>query len=238
MNLIKIKKAIRALFWRRDLRALRYGVAASAEHSACLRRLKGIRTLVDIGANKGQFALEATKWHDATVIAFEPLKHERGLVERIFSDRENFTVYPFALGSADGEIDFNVSAASDSSSVLDQTALQTDHFPATQNARKEKVAIRRLDHVIDKASLVHPALCKIDVQGYELVTLEGFGDLIASFDYLIVELSNVSFYAGAPNSAEVISHLAGRGFHIENIYNIYRKDGVCLQADFLFARNS
>ncbi len=236
MNSLKIKKAFRAFFWKRDLRALRCGVAASLEHSVCLRKLPNIKTIIDMGANKGQFALEATKWHDATVIAFEPLKRERELTKFIFADRDRFTVHPFALGNADGEADFHVSAASDSSSVLDQTNLQTDHFPETQNKHIEKVEIRRLDHVVDQKDLHHPVLGKIDVQGYELSVLEGFGDLIDTFDYLIIELSNVSFYAGAPNSAVVISYLSARGFHIENIYNMYRKEGVCLQADFLFAR--
>tara|TARA_R110000868_G_scaffold29049_2_gene108025 strand:+ start:11156 stop:11884 length:729 start_codon:yes stop_codon:yes gene_type:complete len=237
MRFLKIKKALRAFFWKRDLRALRHGVAASLEHSACLRRHTKIKTIVDIGANKGQFALEAVKWHDATVIAFEPLKRERGLIELIFADRDRFTVHPFALGNTDGNVDFHVSAASDSSSVLDQTSLQTDHFPETQNKHVEKVEIRRLDQLVDKKDLVHPVLGKIDVQGFELSVLEGFGDLLKAFDYLIIELSNVSFYAGAPNSAVVISYLSSRGFHIENIYNMYQKDGVCLQADFLFARD-
>jgi len=40
--------------WREALR--RHRVAAGVEHAAVLRQLDGCRTVVDIGANRGQFA--------------------------------------------------------------------------------------------------------------------------------------------------------------------------------------
>jgi len=52
----KLIALLRNPFYRRTL--FRYRVAAAVEHDALLKRLgKDLRTVVDIGANRGQFAL-------------------------------------------------------------------------------------------------------------------------------------------------------------------------------------
>lgn len=238
MLLMKIRKALRALLYARDRSALFYGVAASLEHSKVLRGFPTAGTILDIGANKGQFILEAVKWHpDANYIAFEPLATERTLMERALEGLPNLTIYPFVVGSVDAMASFHVSASADCSSILEQTPLQAQSFPGTQNAGRQDVSVRRLDHLLDRRTLPGPVICKIDVQGYELNVLRGFGDLLEVVDYLIVELTNVAFYKSAPNSAEVIAFLAKSEFQIMGIYDMYVKNGICLQADFVFGRD-
>jgi FkbM family methyltransferase len=234
---MKIRKAFRALAYERDRRALLKGVAGSLEHSAVLRTLPSARTILDIGANKGQFILEAVKWHpEAKFFAFEPLSTERSLLEWVLHDLPRLTIYPFALGLEEGTVEFQVSASADSSSILDQTPLQSQLFPGTENVQRQSISVRRLDAVLDPATLAGPVICKIDVQGYELNVLRGFGGLLASIDYLIVELTNVPFYEGAPNSAEVIAFLASHGFNIMGMYNMYVPETLCLQCDVLFGK--
>src|SRR5262249_48535531 len=75
---MKVRKALRALVDPRDRRALMQGVVASLEHSNVLRGLPTAKTIIDVGANNGQFILEALKWHpNANFIAFEPLSAQR-----------------------------------------------------------------------------------------------------------------------------------------------------------------
>lgn len=237
MSWLKIRKALRALLWSRDRYALLHGVAASLEHTAALKSLPPISTIIDIGANKGQFILEAIKWHpEARIIVFEPLSSERIVMERVLSGVRNLSIEPIALGSENRNSSFYVAGAADSSSLLKQTPLQSQAFPGTANVATESVVIKRLDSVLHAPMIASPVLCKVDVQGYELNVLKGFGDLIRAVDYLIIELSNAPFYDGASNSAEVIAFLAAEDFQILGIYNVYTKDGVGLQADFLLAR--
>ncbi|HVX77243.1 MAG TPA: FkbM family methyltransferase [Bradyrhizobium sp.] len=213
------------------------GVAGSLEHAAVLRSLPRAKTILDIGANKGQFVLEAIKWHpEATMLAFEPLGTERALMERVLKDLPRLTIYPIALGSDDSTAEIQVSASADSSSILEQTPLQSKFFPGTQGVGRASISVRRIDHVLDRAALTRPVICKIDVQGYELNVLQGFGDLLDEVDYLIIELTNIPFYEGAPNSAEVIAFLAARGFKIDGMYNMYVPGTLCLQSDILFSR--
>ena len=97
---IKIMKAARALAHARDRRALLQGVVASYEHSAVLAGLPSASTIIDIGANKGQFVLEAIKWHpDAQYIIFEPLETERVVMARVLKGIARLTIYPIALGA-------------------------------------------------------------------------------------------------------------------------------------------
>jgi FkbM family methyltransferase len=239
MMITKLRKAIRALAYQRDRRALLKGVGASLEHAKVLRKLPAAGTIIDIGSNKGQFVLEAIKWHpNCRIFAFEPLSPERRVMERVLAGLPSLTVYPFALGEQETTTQIHVSSAADSSSILEQTPLQAQSFPGTQNVRRDEIKIRRLDQLLDRATLKAPVLCKIDVQGYELNVLRGFGTFLDAVDYLIVEVTNAPFYAGAPNSAEVIAFLAAHQFRIQGMYNMYMSDGMCLQTDILFYRPS
>jgi FkbM family methyltransferase len=239
MIFLKIRKALRSLTYARDRHALRRGIAASLEHSVVLRNLPTAGTILDIGANKGQFILEAIKWHpEANLIAFEPLESQRILLEYALAGLSRLSVHPVALGKEDSNTVFHVSKSADSSSILQQTPLQSETFPGTQNTADVDIPVRRLDHVLDRAALVGPVICKIDVQGFELNVLLGFGNLLDAIDYLIVELTNIPFYEGAPNSGDVVAFLSSRGFKILGIYGAYMERGVALQADFLFGRNA
>jgi FkbM family methyltransferase len=239
VSIVRIRKALRALAYARDRRAVWRGVAASLEHSIVLRSLPAAGTVLDIGANKGQFLLEAIKWHPgACLFAFEPLESERVLMEYALAGLPRLTIFPIALGHEDSTVPFHVSSSADCSSILEQTPLQVKSFPGTQSAAQVDIAVRRLDHVLDRSALVGTVICKIDVQGFELNVLRGFGNLLDAVDYLIVELTNIPFYDGAPNSADVIAFLAARSFKIMGIYNTYMKHGVSVQADFLFGRST
>lgn len=239
MFFLKIRKALRSLAHARDRHALKRGIAASLEHSVVLRSLPRAGTILDIGANKGQFILEAIKWHpEANLIAFEPLESERALLEYALAGLPRLKIYPVALGQDDITAQFHVSASADSSSILQQTPLQAETFPGTQNTARVDIPVRRLDHVLELSDLIGPVICKIDVQGFELNVLLGFGNLLDAVDYLIVELTNIPFYKGAPNSADVVAFLASRGFKILGIYAMYTEHGVSLQADFLFGRSA
>ena len=68
----KLLRILRAGDWRAALR--RHRVAAGVEHAVVLRQLDSCRAVVDIGANRGQFALAVRHvFPDARIVAFEPL---------------------------------------------------------------------------------------------------------------------------------------------------------------------
>ena len=70
-QLRKLAKVLANADYRKALQ--RAGVAGAIEHEALLKTLE-FATVVDIGANRGQFALVARRcFPEARIIAFEPL---------------------------------------------------------------------------------------------------------------------------------------------------------------------
>jgi len=232
--LTKLRKAARLLARPRFARAaLAHRVAAAVEHLEAIDR-SGARTLIDIGANKGQFSLAArARLAGLGIIAFEPLPEAADRFERLFGGDPGVALHRVALSEAEGEAEFHVTDRSDSSSLLKPGAAQDAAFGVRESATI-RVPVRRLDHCLALADLPRPILIKIDVQGAELGVLKGCADLEAA-DFVYVELSFVELYEGQPLFGEVAAYLAGRGFALAGVFNqVTTARFGPTQADFLF----
>lgn len=236
--LLRLKKLIHTLPSPRLLRALfSEGVLASAEHRRILS--DDLLTIVDIGANKGQFSLAARRWSPRTeVIAFEPLAGAAAKFQRVFAGDTHVRLHQVAIGSDGGEQVIHVSAADDSSSLLPISKLQTELYPGTSEVAQETVKVGRLHEFVTADEIQSPALLKIDVQGYELEALQGCAELIARFEKLLVECSFVELYEGQALAHEIIRFLDAQGFVLSSIYNLeYDRRGQAVQGDFVFVRS-
>jgi len=237
LTLHRLAKLARILGHRRlTAAALRHRVFAGVEHRPVLGQ--AYATIVDIGANRGQFALASRQWcPDARIHAFEPLPGPAALFRRVFADDARTVLYEAAIGPEADTVTMHVSARDDSSSLLPITARQSETFPGTQEAATTRVRVEPLHGVLRPADLVAPALLKLDVQGFELDALRGCESLLPHFDRIYCECSFIELYAGQALAAEVIGWLAARGFRLTGVYNpAYDGNGQAIQADFLFER--
>ena len=217
---------------------LRTGVAAAVEHATVLSSL-GCRTIVDIGANRGQFSLVASETCPASrVIAFEPLPRPAQSFRRVFHCINNVTLYESAIGVTSGAAKIHVSARDDSSSMLGITDLQNSIFPGTAEANTQTINVTTLADVIGPKDISSPALLKLDVQGFELQALMGCQTLLTEFSWIYVECSFLELYTGQALAHEVIHWLAQRHFILTGVYNVtYTRKGIAVQADFLFRKD-
>jgi len=233
-----LQKAVKALrllqspLWRR---ALLRGVAATIEHDAVPLR-RDYRTILDVGANKGQFALYARhRFPNAEVHCFEPLADPRAALEALFRDDLHVQIHAIAVGAASGEAQIHVSRRDDSSSLLGISQLQSSRFPGTEEERIEEVAVIALDEVFAAADLPRPVLLKLDVQGYELEVLRGAEHLLDSIDTILVECSFDEFYEGQPLFDEIYRYLYDRGHRIVGgRISTACPAGAWQQGDFVF----
>ena len=230
----KLFKVLRDPSYRR---ALRYGVAASTEHDAIPLR-RDFQTVIDAGANRGQFAVfAARRFPRAAMICFEPLPEPGLRIRRVLEDTGRLKLWEVALGAVNHEAEFHVSASDDSSSLLPIGPYQRKAFPGTAERSVRTVQVRRLDQVLQPGDLVSPVMLKIDVQGGELGVLQGAHGILESIDTVLVEASFVELYDGQPLVDDVWDHLRGHGFACRGVWSIsYGAKGECLQADLLFAR--
>lgn len=216
--------------------ALRHGVAASIEHDV-VPLPSDIRTVLDIGANRGQFAIYACgRFPAATIHSFEPIPQARARLESIIPGGRDVRTYGVALASGAGEVEFNVTSDDDSSSLLAPSRVQMDAFPGSRPAEKITVSTARLDDTLARDQLIPPVLMKLDVQGGELDALMGATETLATTDFVLVECSFVELYEGQPLYDEVISFLTSQGFELAGFYSPTVENGRLLQADALLTR--
>jgi len=215
----------------------RYGVAAAVEHLALLRTLQA-NTIIDIGANRGQFALVARHClPDARIISFEPLARSAAVFRRVFTGDLRTALHEVAIAPKGGAALMNGSHRDDSSSLLPIGERQRKIFRGTEEAGVSQVTIGPLRMFVGETVFQPPALLKVDVQGYELQALQACGELLCRFDYLYVECSFVELYTGQALADEVIDFVRQHGFTFAGNYNMhYDAQGRAIQGDFLFQK--
>jgi len=213
------------------------GVVAAVEHLKVLEHIRA-KTIVDVGANRGQFALAASLVNPETVFSFEPLPLPAGVYRKIFKGKANFRVFQAAISCDFGVKQMNVSGRDDSSSLLTISALQDQLFPGTRKSGTLEIKAAPLNEFLNTKDISHPALLKIDVQGYELQVLEGSESLLPYFSFIYIECSFLELYEEQSLAADIVKKMQVEGFDLVGIYNVsYDKSGIAIQGDFLFEAN-
>jgi FkbM family methyltransferase len=232
----KVAKLVTESRWRR---ALRFSVAATVEHDGIPLR-HDLRTVIDVGANRGQFSLYAlARFPSATITTYEPLPRAVEHMKRLFNGEHRVQVVPYALGEEEGEVVMHLSAREDSSSLLPVGERQASIFPGTDEVGTTRAQVRTLDMEFVDRELVRPALLKIDVQGFELSVLRGAQRTLASFDQILVEASFAELYEGQALFPDIHRYLEERGFRLVSGHvSTLDPSGRWLQGDFLYEPES
>ena len=233
----QLRKLMRLLPSRGFRRGLRYSVAASVEHLALMKNIR-LATLLDVGANIGQFSLLIRTLHpDIRIYAFEPLSRPAKRFATLFGGDARTTLHRCAIGSQSlvRTIMF-VSEHDDSSSLLPVADEQVRFAAGSRTVGTEQVEVRRLDEILTAADVIKPALLKLDVQGYELPALRSCGLLLDVVDFIYVEVSFVTLYFGQALVDEIVQFLFAHGFSLTAVNNpVFDETGRCMQADFFFS---
>lgn len=213
--------------------------AAGVEHGGVLRQLGRIQTVVDIGANRGQFSLMVRHClPEAKIIAFEPLNAPAAIFRKVFVNDARTMLYEVAIGPEQGNRLMHVSAEDDSSSLLPITALQEKIFPGTGEEKSVDIYIGPLHSFINTTDIVGSALLKLDVQGYELEALKGCDGMLHCFEHVYAECSFVELYQGQALVDEVLAWMDKKGFGLAGVYNVCNdRAGRAIQGDFWFRRS-
>jgi FkbM family methyltransferase len=196
------------------------------------------QTIVDIGANRGQFALAARGGiPGARILSFEPLSDPSRQYRALFRADAKILLHRAAIGPLRERATIHISKRNDSSSLLPIGKFQWELFPGTEEAATATVEVAPLQDFVSVSDISPPALLKIDVQGYELETLRGCDAVLNAFAYVYVECSFIELYSGQALAHEVINWLHERNFRLSGIYNLHHDTkGRAVQGDFLFGR--
>jgi len=199
-----------------------------------------IETVLDVGANLGQFAEELREdiRYSGRIFSFEPLRAAYSILDAKAQRDPLWKTFNFALGNAEENRTINIAKNSQSSSLLGMLPSHLQSAPESQYVGKETVSVRKLD------SLFH-AICsdsknvylKIDTQGYESFVLEGASNSLPRISTIQLELSLIPLYEGQVLFRGLFDTLANAGYVLAAIEpGFTASTGELLQLDGIFHR--
>jgi FkbM family methyltransferase len=185
-------------------------------------------TVFDVGVGYGTFPLYRA-FPDAFYHLIDPA-HESLAYMRRLARRLRCEVHPVALGDHDGTASLEVRADIQESTLLEEVGPR-------RVRRVDRVPLRRFDALF--GPLVRPSLCKIDVQGAELMVLAGMTGRLAEIDALIIETSTIATVQGGAEAASIVQFLDQHDFALADVVGLRRRplDGATAQLDLLFVPN-
>jgi FkbM family methyltransferase len=197
------------------------------------------RSVIDVGANKGQFTIAACNiLRPDLVHSFEPIPTVAHKLRQNCAAYPQVQVHELALGAVNGSAVININSHSQSSSLLPLGERHLRSFPRAKKAGEATVALQRLDCVIDPASFVAPVLMKVDAQGFEGPVLEGASGVLPAIDLVIAECSFSPLYEGETPFLSLLELLDRKGFELVRPVGHLSdpSNGAYLQMDGLFRR--
>lgn len=198
-----------------------------------------ITTIIDGGANVGQFARAASEtFEQAKLYCFEPLPDIAQQCKNNLEDQFRVQVFPIALGSNEGTQQFFRNEYSQASSFLDLEPEATSNHALVSNKHESvTVDVTTLDKWAGGLDLQKPLLIKLDLQGYELEALKGATKTLSKADYVLVEAAIERTYKGEPGLNDLEQFLKENGFlRLADLNRVYSPDNDLLQVDALFSK--
>ena len=203
-----------------------------------------IHTVLDVGANKGQFAKLAREvFPFARIYSFEPLPNCFGELQNALAGDKNFIPFNFAVGSKESTGSFFPSYHSPSSSFLKMEDLHKEAFPYTHEGQVSQpitVTVNTLDNLLSGFVLEKNILLKIDVQGFEKEVIEGASKILEQTKVIIMEVSFSKLYHDQPLFHEVYQKIYEHHFiYHGNLAQMYHPvTSEIVQADAIFIKGN
>lgn len=195
-------------------------------------------TILDVGANVGQFALAAAfHFPDTTVYSFEPLPEAYSELVANIRGNDKIKAFHCALGEQSGQMPFyrNHYSRLSSSRPIDD-ANDNPRYRERKTSRTH-VKVTRLDELGEALNVKPPVLLKLDVQGMEKEVLLGCGAFLGQVDFVLCEVSLVGLYAEQPLFDEMHSFIHDLGYDlVAPLYLNKGKEGRFIEMDVLYTR--
>lgn len=194
------------------------------------------KVILDIGAYHAEWAsMVQNLFPVAKIHLFEAnKKHEEVL------KNSGFDYHIGLLGDEDHkEVDFYTIKNSPHATGDSMFRENTRHYrPPGCDVNKLKMIT--LDTILKEKNIKNVDFMKLDVQGAELLILDGAKETLKNVEAVIMETQIIAYNEGAPDFAEVIDYMNKNGFKVSDIVDAqYLKNGELLNhLDVLFLKKS
>lgn len=202
---------------------------------------KNIDYVVDIGANTGQFAKELLKMgYNNNILSFEPLPKTYAILKNTADKYSFWKTENVAVGNETKKININVSANTESSSVLPMLNSHQHLAPQANYIGCIEVDMITLDGYFANIRASNNIFLKIDVQGFEENVLLGATKFLEKVKILQLELSFIPLYDTNKKYYQLIEEIEVKGFFLYSFLPAFVNNttGQMYQMDALFCRKS
>jgi FkbM family methyltransferase len=201
-----------------------------------------IDLLLDVGANRGQFALDARRaGYKGEIISFEPLSTHHEHLNMLALRDKKWTIFPYALGSQPSELTLNV-YKDDSFSSFHQVnedakrafgdMVELDHL--------EAVKVCTIDQIAQEIGLTpdRKIFIKTDTQGHDAEVLRGGCQTLKYVCGVLTEATVASLYDSSSTFDELLALLLPMGFVMGGVFPISYTPGTValIEMDCFFTR--
>lgn len=231
---------IKALVRRVGIDVVRF---PSRQHSPLADFLKryGIATIIDVGANIGQYATRARlDGFRGTIISIEPDPTAFAELARQAQREDNWRVHRCALGAGPGRAKLHIAPLSVFNSLL-----VPSEYGAAADQRMVAVAdvdvdVTTVDILLAQEYAAKPLLLKIDTQGFESAVLDGAGLALSQAAGVQLELSFQALYEGQIPIEAMLTRMRNEGFAPYALMPGYADpvSGALSEVDGLFCRRA
>ena len=197
-----------------------------------------IGMVLDVGANRGQYAAEIrANGYKGRIVSFEPLQSACMELKATAAADPMWEIRRLALGATPGRARLNIAGNSTSSSLLEMLPMHEAAAPASKYIGDEEVEVSTIDRILPTVGDPGGAIwLKIDTQGYEGEVLKGAEISLPRIRCIQLEMSLVPLYDGADSFESLFAGLNSRGYRLIGLEPGFtdNQSGRLLQVDGIF----
>ena len=166
---------------------------------------KSIKTVIDIGAHKGEFAQNALQIKSVNkIIAFEPQNKIFQLLKEKFANNKKITLNNFALSEKVEKKIMKINKMTATSTLNHEINKNSLYFKfksfllyqKNSIISEEEINTTTFDVFFNEETFDENTLLKIDTEGYELQVLKGSERKIKEVKYILIENQFSKMYKG------------------------------------------
>ena len=157
---------------------------------------RSIKTIIDVGAHKGEFAQKALQMESVNkIIAFEPQKKIFNLLKEKFSDNDKVVLNNFALSEKVEKRIMKINKMTATSTLNHEINNDSLYFKfksfllyqKNSIIDEEEIDTTTFDAFFNGEMFDENTLLKIDTEGYEIHVLKGSEQKIREMKYILIE---------------------------------------------------
>ncbi|MHB8422739.1 MAG: FkbM family methyltransferase [Leptospirales bacterium] len=199
-----------------------------ANHTRDLFHFLGIDCVLDVGANKGQYAyfLKTYVGYTGMILSFEPVPEIYEALEKRARFDPFWKVFPCALGAQIQNLPINVMKGETLNSFLSPIhGYLKDIDDYNEVSRTEMVPVRTVDSVLEECDSAHgyrSIFLKMDTQGFDQEVLKGATESLFRISAFQSEISCLPIYKEMTDYIQSLSIFRDKGFNVTGMFPIVR----------------